>query len=310
MSRKNKDFLDLYSWPAGDLRDVLSLATVLKAERLPRRSRLAGRTLAMIFEKASTRTRVSFEVGMFQLGGQALFLSRHDTQLGRGEPIEDTARVLSRYVDGIMIRTFSQDDVVCLARHATVPVINGLTDLLHPSQVLADIFTIQERLGEIRSMKVAYIGDGNNMANSWIHGALRFGFDLTLACPAGYHPDSAIMALADKSHGSTIKVVADPLEAARDAQVINTDVWASMGQEEEAAARRQVFAPFQVNDALLAVADPAAMVLHCLPAHRGEEISAAVFSRFQELIFTQAENRLHVQKALLVRLLGGEDESR
>jgi len=244
-----------------ELKQILTMATVLKSERQPRQPRLAGKSLAMIFEKASTRTRVSFEVGMYQLGGQAIFLSRHDSQLGRGEPIEDTARVLSRYVDGIMIRTFSQDDTVVLSRYATVPVINGLTDLLHPSQVLSDVFTIQERFGDIRKLKVAYVGDGNNMANSWINAAMRFGFDLQLACPDGYHPDAKILA--------------------------------------------RVFAPYQVNDQLLAVAAPDVMVLHCLPAHRGEEITAPVFSRFQEFIFSQAENRMHVQKALLATLLGG-----
>ncbi|MEA2110357.1 MAG: ornithine carbamoyltransferase [Pseudomonadota bacterium] len=306
MSATKKDFLDLAGWPVAELKHILSLATVLKSERQPSQPRLAGKSLAMIFEKASTRTRVSFEVGMYQLGGQAIFLSRHDTQLGRGEPIEDTARVLSRYVDGIMIRTFSQEDTIVLSRHATVPVINGLTDMLHPSQVLADVFTIQERFGDIRKVKVAYVGDGNNMAHSWINAAMRFGFDLQLACPDGYHPDAKILARARKEADSEINVVDEPLQAVQGAQVVNTDVWASMGQEEEAEKRRRVFAPYQVNDQLLAVAAPDVMVLHCLPAHRGEEITAAVFSRFQEFIFNQAENRMHVQKALLATLLGGE----
>ncbi|MCD6151471.1 MAG: ornithine carbamoyltransferase [Deltaproteobacteria bacterium] len=305
MKVDKKDFLDLSSWSVSELKQILTMATVLKSERQPRQPRLAGKSLAMIFEKASTRTRVSFEVGMYQLGGQAIFLSRHDSQLGRGEPIEDTARVLSRYVDGIMIRTFSQDDTVVLSRYATVPVINGLTDLLHPSQVLSDVFTIQERFGDIRKLKVAYVGDGNNMANSWINAAMRFGFDLQLACPDGYHPDAEILARARKDADSEINVVDDPLQAVQGAQVVNTDVWASMGQEEEAQLRRRVFAPYQVNDQLLAVAAPDVMVLHCLPAHRGEEITAPVFSRFQEFIFSQAENRMHVQKALLATLLGG-----
>ncbi|HDJ29109.1 MAG TPA: ornithine carbamoyltransferase [Proteobacteria bacterium] len=305
MKVDKKDFLDLSSWSVFELKQILTMATVLKSERQPRQPRLAGKSLAMIFEKASTRTRVSFEVGMYQLGGQAIFLSRHDSQLGRGEPIEDTARVLSRYVDGIMIRTFSQDDTVVLSRYATVPVINGLTDLLHPSQVLSDVFTIQERFGDIRKLKVAYVGDGNNMANSWINAAMRFGFDLQLACPDGYHPDAKILARARKEADSEINVVDDPLQAVQGAQVVNTDVWASMGQEEEAQLRRRVFAPYQVNDQLLAVAAPDVMVLHCLPAHRGEEITAPVFSRFQEFIFSQAENRMHVQKALLATLLGG-----
>ena len=305
MKVDKKDFLDLAGWSVSELKQILSLATVLKSERQPRQPRLTGKSLAMIFEKASTRTRVSFEVGMYQLGGQAIFLSRNDTQLGRGEPIEDTARVLSRYVDGIMIRTFSQDDTVVLSRYATVPVINGLTDLLHPSQVLSDVFTIQERFGDIRKLKVAYVGDGNNMANSWINAAMRFGFDLQLACPDGYHPDAEILARARKEADSEINVVDDPLQAVQGAQVVNTDVWASMGQEEETQLRRRVFAPYQVNDQLLAVAAPDVMVLHCLPAHRGEEITAPVFSRFQEFIFSQAENRMHVQKALLATLLGG-----
>lgn len=306
MSVDKRDFLDLASWSLSDLNQVLSLATVLKTERKPRQARLAGKSLAMIFEKASTRTRVSFEVGMYQLGGQAIFLSRHDTQLGRGEPIEDTARVLSRYVDGIMIRTFAQQDIAALAHYATVPVINGLTDLLHPSQVLSDVFTIQERFGDIRKLTVAYVGDGNNMANSWINAAMQFGFDLRLACPDGYYPDAEILARARKEASGEIMVVDDPLLAVKDVQVVNTDVWASMGQEEEAESRRRVFAPYQVNDQLLAAAAPDAVVLHCLPAHRGEEITAQVFSRFQEFIFTQAENRMHVQKALLASLLGGE----
>jgi len=300
-----KDFLDLASWSVSELHQVLSLAMVLKAEQKPRQPRLAGKSLAMIFEKASTRTRVSFEVGMYQLGGQAVFLSRHDTQLGRGEPIEDTAKVLSRYVDGIMIRTFAHEDILALARSATVPVINGLTDLLHPSQVLSDIFTLQERFGDISKLKVAYVGDGNNMANSWINAAMRFGFDLWLACPEGYKPDTEILARARKEGSSDIMVVDDPLQAVHGAQVVNTDVWASMGQEEEAALRRQVFAPYQVNDKLLAAGASDVVVLHCLPAHRGEEIASSVFSRFQEFIFSQAENRMHVQKALLATLLGG-----
>lgn len=306
MNVSKKDFLDLAGWSGSELRQILSLATVLKAEREPRQPRLEGKTLAMIFEKASTRTRVSFEVGMYQLGGQAIFLSRHDTQLGRGEPIEDTARVLSRYVDGIMIRTFAHADVLALARYASIPVINGLTDLLHPCQVLADVFTLQERFGDIRKLKVAYVGDGNNMANSWINAAARFGFNLQLACPDGYHPDAQILARARKDAAGEITVVDDPFLAVQGVQVVNTDVWASMGQEDEAKKRRQVFAPYQVNEKLLAAAAPEVVVLHCLPAHRGEEITAPVFTRFQDFIFTQAENRLHVQKAVLVTLLGGK----
>jgi len=301
-----KDFLDLSGWSGSELKQILSLATVLKAERQPRQPRLAGKTLAMLFEKASTRTRVSFEVGMYQLGGQAIFLNRHDSQLGRGEPIEDTARVLSRYVDGIMMRTFAHEDILALARYAGVPVINGLTDLLHPCQVLADVFTLQERFGDIRKLKVAYVGDGNNMANSWINAAARFGFNLQLACPDGYHPDAEILARAREEAAGEITVVDDPFLAVQGVQVVNTDVWASMGQEDEAKTRQQVFAPYQVNEKLVAAAAPEVVVLHCLPAHRGEEITAPVFTRFQDFIFTQAENRLHVQKAVLVTLLGGK----
>ena len=304
-----KDFLDLAQWSRAALESLLILAVELKAAPEKFSQSLAGKSLAMIFKKSSTRTRVSFEVGMFQLGGQAVFMSPAHTQVGRGEPFEDTARVLSRYVDGIMIRTFDHTEVETLARYATVPVINGLTDFLHPCQVLTDIFTIKEHLGldlaDLSGLKVAYIGDGNNMANSWINAALRFGFDLRIACPAGYEPDAGLLEQVNQQTGAggKVAVVPDPLVAARGAEVINTDVWASMGQEEEAGERRQVFAGYQINDELLQVAAQKPMVLHCLPAHRGEEITAPVFERYQDLIFTQAENRLHVQKALLVTLL-------
>ncbi len=300
---KMKDFLDLTQWSRSELDEVLALAADLKANPAKFSQSLAGKSLAMIFKKSSTRTRVSFEVGMFQLGGQAIFMSSTHTQVGRGEPLEDTARVLSRYVDGIMIRTYEHAEVETLAQYATVPVINGLTDFLHPCQVLTDIFTIKERLGDkFSDLKVAYIGDGNNMANSWINAAQQFGFDLRIAAPAGYEPDSGL--LKKVASDGRVTVVGEPAVAARGADVLNTDVWASMGQEEEAVARRQVFAGFQINEELLRLAAPGALVLHCLPAHRGEEITAETFERFQELIFTQAENRLHVQKALLVTLLG------
>jgi len=300
---KMKDFLDLTQWSRSELETLLDLAAELKRNPAKFSRSLEGKSLAMIFKKSSTRTRVSFEVGMFQLGGQAIFMSSTHTQVGRGEPLEDTARVLSRYVDGIMIRTYEHAEVETLAQYATVPVINGLTDFLHPCQVLTDIFTIKERLGDkFSDLKVAYIGDGNNMANSWINAALQFGFDLRIAAPAGYEPDSGLLKKA--SNDGRVTVVGDPAVAARGADVLNTDVWASMGQEEEAVARRQVFAGFQINEELLRLAAPEALVLHCLPAHRGEEITAETFERFQELIFTQAENRLHVQKALLVTLLG------
>ncbi len=305
--RKPNNFLDLAQWSRRDLDGVLALAAELKADPAKFSQSLAGKSLAMIFKKSSTRTRVSFEVGMFQLGGQAIFMSSTHTQVGRGEPLEDTARVLSRYVDGIMIRTYEHAEVETLAQYATVPVINGLTDFLHPCQVLTDIFTIQEHLGiSLSGLKVAYIGDGNNMANSWINAALQFGFDLKIAAPDGYEPDAILLERVRQqaAGGGKVSVVNNPLIAAQEAQVLNTDVWASMGQEEEAESRRQVFAGYQINEDLLKVAAPEAMVLHCLPAHRGEEITAETFERFQDLIFTQAENRLHVQKALLVTLLG------
>jgi ornithine carbamoyltransferase len=302
-----KDFLDLAQCSRSDLESLLILAAEIKATPEKFSQVLAGKSLAMIFKKSSTRTRVSFEVGMFQLGGQAIFMSSGQTQVGRGEPLKDTARVLSRYVNGIMIRTFDHADVETLARYATVPVINGLTDFLHPCQVLTDIFTIKECLGfdfcDLVGLKVAYIGDGNNMANSWINAALRFGLDLKIACPAGYEPDAALLEQANRqSDRGKVAVVLDPLVAAKGAAVLNTDVWASMGQEDEARERQQAFAGYQINDKLLQVAENP-LVLHCLPAHRGEEITASVFEHYQDLIFTQAENRLHVQKALLVKLL-------
>lgn len=306
--RKPNNFLDLAQWSRSELEEVLALAAELKADPAKFSKSLAGKSLAMIFKKSSTRTRVSFEVGMFQLGGQAIFMSSAHTQVGRGEPLEDTARVLSRYVDGIMIRTYEHAEVEILAQYATVPVINGLTDFLHPCQVLADIFTIKERLGDaFAGLKVAYIGDGNNMANSWINAALQFGFDLKIAAPTGYEPDAILQERVRQqaASGGKVSVVNNPLIAAQEAQVLNTDVWASMGQEDEVESRRQTFAGYQINEDLLKVAAPEALVLHCLPAHRGEEITAETFERFQDLIFTQAENRLHVQKALLVTLLGG-----
>ncbi|MBN2809492.1 MAG: ornithine carbamoyltransferase [Deltaproteobacteria bacterium] len=302
-----KHFLDLAQWSRRELGAVLELAAELKAAPEMFAGALAGKSLAMIFKKSSTRTRVSFEVGMFQLGGQAIFMSATHTQVGRGEPLPDTARVLSRYVDAIMIRTFEHAEVETLAQYATVPVINGLTDFLHPCQVLTDIFTIQEHLGlgldELAGLQVAYIGDGNNMANSWINAALRFGFDLKIACPAGYEPDAGLLARVQKQAPGRVAVLLDPLAAARGAHVLNTDVWASMGQEEEARERRKVFAGYQISDNLLKVAAPEPLVLHCLPAHRGEEITGKVFDDHAELIFTQAENRLHVQKALLLTLM-------
>jgi len=255
----------------------------------------------MIFAKSSTRTRVSFETGMYQLGGHALFLSAREMQLGRGEPIRDTARVLSRYVNGIMIRTFAHADVEEFASHASVPVVNGLTDLLHPCQVLADMMTVQEEFGGLEGRIVAWIGDGNNMANSWINAAAVMGMELRLACPSGYEPDASILAAAQRK--TTVDVVREPAEAIRGAEVINTDVWASMGQEEEAAERVRAFQGFTVDRGLMKLASPDAIFLHCLPVHRGEEVTEEVFEGSQARVFDQAENRLHAQKALLVRLL-------
>lgn len=265
---------------------------------------LAGKSLAMIFMKASTRTRVSFEVGAWQLGGHGLFLSPRDIQLGRGEPIADTARVLSRYVDGIMIRTFAQADVEELARYATVPVINGLTDLLHPCQVLADVLTMVQQFGTWEGKKVAWVGDGNNMANSWINAAYRLGFELTLACPEGYDPDPALLERAQREGPAPVRLVRDPMDAVADAHVVTTDVWASMGQEEEQQIRARAFAGYSVGASLMARAARDAIFLHCLPAHRGEEVAASVIDGPQSRVWDEAENRLHVQKALMVELMG------
>jgi ornithine carbamoyltransferase len=264
---------------------------------------LAGRTLGLIFAKSSTRTRVSFEVGAYQLGGHALFLSSRDIQLGRGEPIRDTARVLSRYVDGIMIRTFDHADVEELASYASIPVINGLTDLLHPCQVLADLLTIRESLGTWDGKAVAWVGDGNNMANSWINAAGSLGFELRLACPDGYRPDAEI--LARNQAKARITLTTDPCEAVRGAHVVTTDVWASMGQEQEQEVRARAFQGYIVDAALMRLADPSAIFLHCLPAHRGEEVSEEVFEGPQSRVWDEAENRLHVQKALMATLMGG-----
>jgi ornithine carbamoyltransferase len=262
---------------------------------------LAGKTIAMLFLKASTRTRVSFEVGTLQLGGHAVFLAGRDIQVDRGEPIADTARVLSRYVDGMLVRMFSHRDLDDLAAHSSVPVINGLTDWLHPCQVLADVLTIRQHLGTRADLRVAWIGDGNNMANSWIEAAALLGFELRLACPEGYEPDHDIFTAAQSK--ARVTITEDPDEAVAGAHVINTDVWASMGQESESELRRVAFQGYCVNDALLTGAAPDAIVLHCLPAHRGEEITEAVLEGPRSRVFDQAENRLHVQKALMARLM-------
>jgi ornithine carbamoyltransferase len=265
---------------------------------------LEGKTLAMIFLKSSTRTRVSFEVGAWQLGGLALFLSSRDVQMGRGEPVSDTARVLSGYVDGIMIRTFGHHQIDEIAAHATVPVINGLSDLLHPCQVLADVLTVRQELGTHEGKTVAWIGDGNNMANSWLNAALRRGFALRLACPEGYEPDAAILARA--AAGADVKLVRDPREAVEGAHVVSTDVWASMGQEEEHELRARAFAGYCVNGALMERADRDAIFLHCLPAHRGEEVTAEVIDGGRSRVWSEAHNRLHIQKAIMAVLMGGE----
>ena len=306
-----KDLLTLSRLSEDDIWQIFDRTRELKekhAKGVPYRP-LDGKTLAMIFEKSSTRTRVSFEVGMFQLGGHALFLSPTDTQIGRGEDIKDTARVLSRYVDAIVIRTFAQETVEELAHWAAVPVINGLTDKHHPCQVLADLFTIQETLGALKCLKVAYIGDGNNMANSLIEGAVKAGMNISVACPEGYEPDKDIvernMTCLNRKNMSRVEIVRDPFEAAQGANVIYTDVWASMGQEKEKAARARAFKKFQVNAKLLEVARPDALVMHCLPAHRGEEITEDMLEGSHSVVFEQAENRMHVQKALLELLIKG-----
>lgn len=303
MTREHRDFLAIPDFSPAELESLLGLAEAMRVGTYNKKP-LAGQSLAMIFMKASTRTRVSFEVGTYQLGGHALFLSPRDVQLGRGEPIADTAKVLSRYVNGIMIRTFAHSDVEELARAATVPVINGLTDLLHPCQILADILTIRQQLGGLTGRKIAWIGDGNNMANSWINAAVVLGFELSLACPEGYEPDATILARA-RSRGN-VTLLRDPNEAVRDADVVTTDVWASMGQEDEQAAREKAFRGFCVNGSLMSRAAKAAIFLHCLPAHRGEEVTSDVIDGPQSRVWDEAENRLHIQKAIMAVLMGGE----
>lgn len=299
-----KHLLKLQDLDKHEILDILNLADQLKYEKnhgIPHHH-LAGKTLGMIFQKSSTRTRVSFEVGMYQLGGNALFLSSRDLQIGRGEPVEDTARVLSRYLDGIMIRTFEQSEVEALAEQGSIPIINGLTDYAHPCQVLADLMTIREFKKSFEGLKFCYIGDGNNMANSLIVGCIKMGIEVAIACPNDYQPDSQIMAWAEKNGKFTCSD--NVLECAKDSDIIYTDVWASMGQEDEKAIREKAFAGYQINSQVMGVAKPDAMVLHCLPAHREEEITAEVFEAHANEIFEEAENRLHAQKAVLVQLLG------
>ncbi len=296
-----RDFLALTDLNKVELIDLLEHAIRLKREGLSELP-LRGQTLGMVFAKSSTRTRVSFEVGMVQLGGHALFLSSRDLQLGRGEPIADTARVLSRYVDGIMIRTHAHAEVVELAAHATVPVINGLTDLLHPCQLLADLMTMKEEFGgDLGGLRVAWIGDGNNMANSWLNAATLLGFELRLACPAGHEPDAEMLRAA--SEAASVTLLREPGQAAEVAHVVSTDVWASMGHEAEVEKRRAAFHGYSVDQALMNRADPKAIFLHCLPAHRGEEVSAEVIDGASSRVWAEAENRLHAQKALMINLM-------
>lgn len=299
-----KHFLKLLDYSGKEIIEMLNLADQLKYEQKHGISHkyLEGKTLGMIFQKASTRTRVSFEVGMQQLGGYPLFLSANDMQIGRGEPVEDTARVLSRFLDGIMIRTFEQAEVEALAEYGSIPVINGLTDFCHPCQVMADLMTIREFKGSLEGLKLCFVGDGNNMANSLIVGCLKTGMSITIACPEGYDPPQEILDFA-KDYGDKFCIYRSPKEAAKNADVVYTDVWASMGQEEEAKKRARIFADYCVNADLMSVTNNECMVLHCLPAHRGEEITADVLEAHANEIFEEAENRLHAQKAILVTMM-------
>lgn len=304
---RHKDFIEIHDYTADEVLAIFELARDIKAKPETFSHALGGQTLAMIFEKSSTRTRVSFEVGMFQLGGHALFLSSRDIQLGRGEPITDTAQVLSRYVDGIMARTFAHSTVTDLAKYGTVPVINGLTDLSHPCQAMTDYFTAWEKFGgELKGRKIAYVGDGNNMAHSLMFGAPKVGMDIAVACPAGYAPDANVVAQASedaKAAGTRMLVTTSIEEAVQDADIVETDVWASMGQEAEAEKRKRDFAGWIVDQRLMSMAKKEAIFLHCLPAHRGEEVAAEVIDGPQSVIFDEAENRLHIQKAIMVTLM-------
>ncbi len=304
-----KDLLKLLDLSREDIFSILDLADQLKYEQKKgmKHDFPSGKTLVMIFEKSSTRTRVSFETGIYQLGGNGIFLSSAESQLGRGEPIEDTARVLSRYADCIMIRTFAQEKVERLAQWSSIPVINALTDEAHPCQVLADLMTIREHRTKLSGLKVCYIGDGNNMANSIIVGCLKCGMDVSIACPADAKPLQAVLDFAATVTDAKFELTTDPKTAAAGADVIFTDVWASMGQEGEVEKRRKQFKGYQVNDQVLAVAKPDCMVQHCLPAHRGEEITAEVFEAHAQEIFDEAENRLHVQKAVMYLLMKGQE---
>jgi len=300
-----RHFLALHDYNEIELQGMLTLARELKKKQkqgIPHRL-LEGKSVALIFEKASTRTRISFEVGVFQLGGHGLFISSANSQMGRGEPIKDTARVMARYCDGVMIRTFGQEIVEEFAQYSSVPIINGLTDLFHPCQIMADLLTVIEHKGSCEGLKFAWVGDGNNMANTWIEAAAILGFDLALACPSGYEPDAKVMAWAQAKAPGRITLTTDPKQAVSGADVINTDVWASMGQESEQKEREQAFAGYCLDDALLALAKADAMVLHCLPAHRGEEISDSVIEGKNSAVWDEAENRLHIQKAIMATLI-------
>ncbi|AJE02216.1 ornithine carbamoyltransferase [Geobacter pickeringii] len=300
-----RDFLALSQYTKDELDALFALTKELKAKQKQgvEHHILKGKSVALIFEKSSTRTRISFEVGVFQLGAHPLFISSATSQMGRGEPIRDTARVMSRYCDGVMIRTYGQEIVEEFAQYATIPVINGLTDLFHPCQIMADLFTVMEQKGSYEGLTVAWVGDGNNMANTWIEAAAILGFDLRLACPRGYEPDKNVMEWALARATSAITITHDPAEAVRGADVVNTDVWASMGQEAEQKVREKAFAGFCVDDALVALAKPDCMVLHCLPAHRGEEIADSVIEGPRSAVWDEAENRLHVQKAIMATLM-------
>jgi ornithine carbamoyltransferase len=308
---RHKDFIELHDYTADEVRELFELARDMKKDPKKFATALEGQTLAMIFEKSSTRTRVSFEAGMFQMGGHALFLSSRDIQLGRGEPINDTARVLSRYVNGIMARTFAHKTVTDLAQYATVPVINGLTDLSHPCQIMADYFTAWEHFGELKGRKIAYIGDGNNMAHSLLFGAPKVGMDIAVATPADYAPDANVVAQAQedaKAAGTKMLITTSIDEAVQNADIVETDVWASMGQEAEAEKRHRDFEGWIVDRRVMSLATKDAIFLHCLPAHRGEEVAAEVIDGPQSVIYDEAENRLHVQKAIMYSLMAGSGQ--
>jgi len=299
-----RDFLALNQFSKDQLDNILGLTAELKLrqKRGVEHSLLKGKSIALIFEKSSTRTRISFEVGVHQLGGQPLFISSGTSQMGRGEPIKDTARTIARYCDGVMIRTYGQEIVEEFAAYSSVPIINGLTDKFHPCQIMADIFTVMEHKGGYEGLKYAWVGDGNNMANTWIEAAAIFGFELRLACPKGYEPDPGVLELAGKK-GARLLLTTDPKEAVSGADVVNTDVWASMGQEAEQKEREMAFAGYCLDEPLLALAKPDCLVLHCLPAHRGEEISDSVIEGKNSVVWDEAENRLHVQKAIMATLI-------